>query len=156
MQVHSLVIDDFCEDSYSLIGIHTTLEDYKLAFLLNRELKTRFKRADFSLDFQKENNLASYSVYSYKNEEYEFEWYLIANSFVQQQKEQTGMLSLTTQTKDYLIPEERRVDFFLKLVGDNNDKFIASTIQRIKKINQVIASYAIDTNKLKSKEFLIF
>ena len=30
MQIHSLGLDDFCEDEYSLIGIHTALEDYKL------------------------------------------------------------------------------------------------------------------------------
>ena len=38
MQIHSLGLDSLCEDEYSLIGIHTTLEDYKLAYLLNRIL----------------------------------------------------------------------------------------------------------------------
>ena len=32
MQIHSLGLDVF-EEEYSLIGIHTTLEDYKLAYL---------------------------------------------------------------------------------------------------------------------------
>ena len=29
MPVYALEIDDFCEEEYSLIGIHSTLEDYK-------------------------------------------------------------------------------------------------------------------------------
>ena len=33
MQVHSLDIEDFYEDNYTLIGIHTALEDFKLANL---------------------------------------------------------------------------------------------------------------------------
>ena len=38
MQVYSLDIDDFNEDNYTLIGIHTALEDFKLAYLLNKNL----------------------------------------------------------------------------------------------------------------------
>ena len=43
MQVHSFDIEDFCEDNYTLIGIHTALEDVKLAYLLNKHLKTLFQ-----------------------------------------------------------------------------------------------------------------
>lgn len=156
MQVHSLEIDDFCEDTYSLIGIHTTLEDYKLAYLLNSQLKTNFQRANYSLDFGKDNEIASYSIFSYTNEKYDFEWYLISNSFTQEKSRETGVLSLSTETKNYLIPEEKRVDYFLKIIGENNDNFVFSTINKIKSINQVVTSYSIDPNKLKSKEFLIF
>ena len=42
MQIHSLSHDSYFEDEYSLIGIHTTLEDYKLAYLLNKNLSTNF------------------------------------------------------------------------------------------------------------------
>ena len=42
MQIHSLGFDDFSEDEYSLIGIHTALEDFKLAYLLNKNLSTNF------------------------------------------------------------------------------------------------------------------
>ena len=42
MQVHSLDIEDFYEDNYTLIGIHTALEDFKLAYLLNNNLDTLF------------------------------------------------------------------------------------------------------------------
>ena len=52
MQVHSLDIEDFYEDNYTLIGIHTALEDFKLAYLLNSNLNTRFLKAHFNLDFE--------------------------------------------------------------------------------------------------------
>jgi len=52
MQVYSLDIDDFNEDNYTLIGIHTALEDFKLAYLLNKNLDTHFSKANYSLDFE--------------------------------------------------------------------------------------------------------
>ena len=64
MQVYSLDIDDFNEDNYTLIGIHTALEDFKLAYLLNKNLDTHFSKANYSLDF--ESN-ASFSVYNDMN-----------------------------------------------------------------------------------------
>ena len=79
MQVHSLGIEDFCEEEYALIGIHTTLEDYKLAYLLNQHLKTRFKKAAFNLDFENKNNNASFSIFEYTNLQYDFDWFLISN-----------------------------------------------------------------------------
>ena len=44
MQVHALEIDDFEDSNFTLISIHTSLSDYKLAYLLNRTLQTSFKR----------------------------------------------------------------------------------------------------------------
>ena len=52
MQVHVLGLgDDSYEEEYSLIGIHSTLEDYKLAYLLNKNLNTRFYKAKKDLEF---------------------------------------------------------------------------------------------------------
>ena len=48
------------------------------------------------------------------------------------------------------------LDYFLKIVGDYKPEYIQQTIDRIKSIQQVVTSYSIDVNKLKSKEFLIF
>ena len=49
MQIHALGFGDFCEDEYSLIGIHTALEDYKLAYLLNKNLNTHFSKSKKNL-----------------------------------------------------------------------------------------------------------
>ena len=156
MQVHSLGLEDFCEENYTLIGIHTALEDFKLAYLLNNNLNTQFRKANFSLDFEKKDSIASYSVFSYINEKYEFEWYLISNSFKEENRNETGTLSLSTETKTHLIPEKKRVDYFIKIVGEHNPVLMRKTVDKINKINQVVTSYIVDVETLKSKEFLIF
>ena len=64
MQLYSLEIDDFSSYDYHLIGIHSTLEDYRLAFLLNKHLGVNFKRASYDLDFENKNNnsFTSFSI----------------------------------------------------------------------------------------------
>lgn len=153
MQVYSLDIEDFNEDKYTLIGIHTALEDFKLAYLLNKNLDTHFSKATYSLDF--ESN-ASFSVYNYVNEEYDFEWYLISNSFTEERTNALDTIVLATETKTYLIPEKKKVDYFIKIVGEPTQETIYKTVNQIKQINQVVTSYTVELDSLKSKQFLIF
>ena len=63
MQVHSLDIEDFGDDNYTLIGIHTSLEDFKLAYLLNNNLDTLFSKAEYSLDFERSDSKAGTKSY---------------------------------------------------------------------------------------------
>lgn len=156
MQVHALDLNDFCEEHYALIGIHTALEDYKLAFLLNSHLRTNFHRASYSLDFSNTAEDVSFSIYSYANKEYDCEWYLIANSCTKEVQLQNSGLWSSTETKTYLINEKKKVDYFIKIIGETDRAYITKTIDSIKTINQVVTSYQIDTNTLKSKDFLIF
>ncbi|PQJ79792.1 IPExxxVDY family protein [Polaribacter porphyrae] len=156
MQIHSLGLDNFYDDEFSLIGIHTTLEDFKLAYLLNKNLRTSFQKSRKDLAFKEEKKRASFSLYNYSNTEYDFDWHLIANSSKRENQTVSNELLLTSETKTYLITEKKKVDFFIKISGDIQYNFISKTVAKIKKIDQVITSYQIDKNTLKSKDFLIF
>ena len=156
MQVYALELNDFCEEEYSLIGIHSTLEDYKLAYLLNEDLNTRFYKAKQDLEFVREKKKASFSIYNYENKEYDFEWFLIANSYTRENQTVSNELLLTSETKTYLIPEKKKVDFFLKICGEVEYEFVKKTINKIINIDNVITAFSIDQNTLKSKDFLIF
>ena len=152
MQTHSLSLDILSDDEYFLIGIHTTLEDYKLAYLLNKNLGTSFSKLKEGLDFEK----TSFSLFNYSNKKYDFEWFLLANSAKRENQTESNKLLLIAETKMYLIAEKKKVDFFIKISGSVQYNFVLETINKIKKIDQVITSYSIDKNTLKSKDFLIF
>lgn len=156
MQIHSLGFDDFYEEEYSLIGIHTTLEDFKLAYLLNKNISTSFHKLKNDLTFEKQQIKTSFSIFKYENAKYDFEWYLIANSTKTENITTSNQLLLTTETKTFLIPEKKKIDYFIKISGDVETSFIIKTIKKIKSIEQIITSYSIDKNTLKSKDFLIF
>lgn len=156
MQIHALGLEDFCEEEYSLIGIHTALEDYRLAYLLNKNLSIKFSKSTKNLEFEKDNNLASFSIYNFSSKKYDYDWFLIANSFKNENQTQSNELLLTAETRTYLIPEKKKVDFFIKISGEVGDAYVINTVKKIKEIEQVITSYSIDKNTLKSKDFLIF
>ena len=156
MQVHSLGIENFYEDNYTLIAIHTTLEDFKLAYLLNHKLNTHFSQAGFKLDIETGDGKASFPIFNYKNEKYDDDWYLIANRFKEERINLQDTLALPTEMITYLVPQKKEVDYFIKIVGEQDKRSIKRVLNHIKTINQVVGSYTININTLKSKELLIF
>ena len=128
MQIHSLdLVDD-----YTLIGIHTSEEDFRLAYLLNSNLQTKFTRSKFNLDF--ENKRASFPIFEFINEENQLASYLISNKcigntsensainlfskddvfFIQDKKQITYVFSMTYHVKDY-----NQLDSYLNESGNN-------------------------------------
>ncbi|MGV8946861.1 MAG: IPExxxVDY family protein [Lutibacter sp.] len=144
------------EDDYSLIGIHSTEEDYRLAFLLNNYLKIKLTRFKHNLDFK--NSTAVFPLFEYKDEENYINYYLINNKYTElvdnQYKE--GLFGGNYSTTSYLIPEKKKIDFLLKIESCNNEDFIQNLVSNLNKINQIITSYSIEPTTLKSKENLIF
>ena len=143
------------EDDYSLIGIHSTEEDYRLAYLLNKHLKTKLTRFKQHLDFK--NSTAEFPLFEYKDEKNFINYYLINNKHLQfvHNQNNEGLFG-GSSTVSYLIPEKKKVDFFLKIEGCSRQNFIKNLVERLKKIDQIITSYSLETNTLKSKDNLIF
>jgi hypothetical protein len=56
----------------------------------------------------------------------------------------------------YLIPEKKRIDYFIKISGLKGTDEINETLHNINKINNIIACYAIEPMDLKSRDNLIF
>jgi hypothetical protein len=156
MQIHSLELNDFSDNNYTLIGIHSTLEECKLAYVLNQKMNTKFVRASYSLDFENKNNNAAFDIYEFINTKFSQSWFLISNQYSNNIEGISKGFFQSNEITTYLIPEKKKVDFFLKLEGDFNYDYIARKIEEINSINQVITSYKIEPNTLKSKDFLIF
>ena len=155
MPVYELGFNDFLSDEYSLLAIHTILEDYKLAYLLNKLLSHSFQKSDFNLDKNSKNDVkTSYSIYEYSCIEYDF--FLIKNAFKNNKITRGVSLFNENYFTDYLVPERKKVDFFLKIEGDVNSNYLSNLVVKLKQLPQVQTSYEIDINQLKSKDFLIF
>ena len=160
MQVHSLEIDDFEDSNFTLIGVHTSLSDYKLAYLLNRSLNTSLKKSKDSLVVEDGVQKACFSVYNYEDESIGVDWFLIENKYhgvsnVPIENGLFGTINETVNRTSYLIPEKKQTDFLVKIEGDYEMYLVYETIQEIKKMEQVMTSYIIDIATLKSKDFLI-
>ncbi len=161
MPTYSLDFNDFTDTSFSLIGIKTPLEDYRLAYFLNKQLDTRFKRAEKNLEFEINNEQQSFSLFSYEDVYHYIDWFLIANKF-SQTKTNNQVENLFTPTNfnfesiNYLIPERKSFDYFLKITGGDINLSDQAFIQKIKSIHLVEAVFEVKPEDLKSKDFLIF
>jgi len=156
MQLYSLDIDDFSNDDYHLIGIHSTLEDYQLAFLLNKFFKINLKKASYDLDVKNGDYNSYYSIFEYTNKELYYDWFLINNSYKFITKPIKPGLFNESEIITHLLPEKKKIDYFLKIEGDIDCEHVDCSVKTINSIPQILTSYKIETNTLKSKNFLIF
>ncbi|MFT4781440.1 MAG: hypothetical protein ACJAZK_001020 [Psychroserpens sp.] len=159
MALHKLLVDDFYDASFSLIAIHCKLEDYRLAYLLNKYLGLNLRRKAHDLDYNYFD--ASFSIFEWENEKIDSVWNLVSNVCKKEEAalQSSGFLfdNQTTVTRTVnLLPELKTVDYLIKVSTEDrhfNEKLILNKIQIIP---QVITTYSVDIEKLKSKEHLIF
>lgn len=156
MAIHKILDDYYYDPTYSLIAIHSYLEDYRLAYFLNQHLKTKFKKANYCIDF---NDDASYGVFEWDDIYQDTMWNLISNIAIVQlpPKPSTNLFENSESTVTYhLIPEYKNIDYFLKIDNGAIFKDTDLILKSINTIAQITTAYQLDLNKLKSKNNLIF
>lgn len=160
MAVHKLILDDVFEEAlYPLIAIHCTIEDYRLAYLLNKHLGINLTRERLDLEYNK--GKSTYSIFEWEDNKQLTTWSLVANICKTEEIQQVNQESLFTNeeriTKTYnLIPEYKQVNYFLKINNQYNFNKEAYILNSILSIPQIATAYSIDVNQLKSKDNLIF
>lgn len=159
MATYKLSIDDFDEPEYVLLAIHTPLEDYRLAFALNRALQLKLEWADAGVRVKNKSGEALFSRYSYKNPD-GIIWELLQNKTELSESTDSGqdlfgnpVAGVSSRT--YLMPEFKKVDYFLKIDADGETDH-EDTAEAISKIAQIAMTYPIKDNLVKSRNNLIF
>lgn len=144
-----LDFDDFLEDDFELLAIHTTLESYRLAYFMNIAFDVQFKRAAV---------IQNFDFYEYDDDKNQSLWNLVANKAVVETtgttEQQNTMFFEAKRNRIYLLPEYKNVDYFLKI--DNSINNTKNLILKMKDIPQIITTFAVDVDTLKSKNNLIF
>lgn len=157
--MRKLILDDIIEEiDYALIGIHCSIEDYRLAYLLNQFLNLKLKRKASDIEY---DDNSSYSIFEWQDEKQLTIWNLVSNMSKIEVKNVIDANSLfsnqETFTKtQHLIPEYKKVNFILKISDNPNTSIEKSILNKILSIPQVITAYNIDANQLKITDQLIF
>ena len=127
-----------------------------MAYFLNSHLNIRLRRFKEDLDFKFKNCI--FPLYKFEDETAYTSWSLMSNKHVfTENTSEGGTIIFPEETKiSYLIPEKKRVDYFIKIEGLKDDAALNKTLLNINKINNIMASYAIDPMDLKSRDNLIF
>ena len=161
MAIHKLQIDDFVMVDYKLVAIHSSLEDSRLAYFLNRTLQILLEKDPADIGIKIQEGESCFSRFIFEDEENEITWNLIQNKnrvvSVQNQGaslfEDTGLI-LTTNV--FLLPEMKTVDYILKIENTPDDFVPEQLVESLLSIRHIATAYTIDKNELKSKNNLIF
>lgn len=145
---------DLYDDCFSLIAIHSNLEDYAITYTINSSCGLYLKRMkkDLHLDENK-----SFSVFDWDDEINDVYWTLISNKCeVEEETPSVGLFGNNISRRtDHLVKERKEVDYFLK-VDATDEAVFSQKIKAINQISKVITAYPLDTQNLKSKRNLIF
>ena len=161
MTIHKLHIEDFDEIDYQLIAIHSTLEDYRLAYYINQNLPINLQKGNCNIQISNKESETQFTRFVYEDSK-DIAWNLVQNKndvFAPSQKSNQGLFAESNNkfsTKIYLIPEFKKVDFFLKIENGEVKIDVSKITNCIKKIDRVSTVYAVEVEKIKSKNNLIF
>lgn len=162
MAVHKLHIDEFDEIDYQLIAIHTSLEDYRLAYYINQNLPITLKKSNCNIQISNKDGESQFSRFIFEDEKASIYWNLIQNQndiLISSQAVNQGLFAESSSkfsTKIYFIPEFKKVDYFLKIENAEAMIDVSEITNQIKKIERVSTVYTVDVENVKSKNNLIF
>ena len=157
MAIHKIQINDFISDDYELIAIHSTLEDYKLAFLLNSVLGTQLKKNNSNIEIAIAEGKSSFGNFLFDDDKNDVVWSLIENkTTILTSKNKASQLFDNVEITVFLLPEFKKADYLLKIENIDHDFDEDEMIEKILSIKNITTVYTIDTTNLKSKNNLIF
>ena len=160
MAIHRLYIDEFEAINYSLIAIHTDLEDFRLAYFINKNLTVNLKKNRQDISINTANGETHFSSFIFEDfkKNLSFNLFENMNKIEIESDEKFDLFAETALTNFknvYLLPEFKKVDYFLKIDHLNaiNENEI---INSLKEISQIVTVYNIEIEKIKNKNNLIF
>jgi hypothetical protein len=162
MATHKLDLGDFDDIDYYLIAIHTSLEDYRLAYFINQQLPINLSKSKEEVQINIKEGETNFSRFYYYDKDNAVSWNLIQNkNEVLQKKIETTQnlfsnVSMEISTKVYLLPEFKKADYFLKIENTEETMTALKIKTLLNKIESISTVYSVDTNKIKSKNNLIF
>ena len=154
---HRLNLNQFPEN-YHLIAIHSDLDEFRLAFFLNKKLNIGLKRKINDIYFAEQD--ANYSQFEFLDDTKYLKWIFFSNKSLVSKKISDEDLSLFGQgniglNEMNLLSQQKSVDFFLIIENVANKTYINKVLKKISEISDVITSF-LSKNKLENKENLIF
>tara|TARA_B100000768_G_C11265495_1_gene370874 strand:+ start:1053 stop:1526 length:474 start_codon:yes stop_codon:yes gene_type:complete len=142
-------------ESFSLIAIHTSLEDFQLAYFINKNCSTFFKR--------NHDLFSSHLKTSIKGMVWENSWdkdsyfHLFSNKYSLEKGTSELVSELfpgkVIEVKNLVLPEFREVNYFIKKQVDISDD---SFIKKINKLPGIQFAYCVNENNIKSNKNIIF
>jgi hypothetical protein len=79
LAIHKLNLGEFDAIDYHLIAIHTSLENYRLAYFINQKLSINLSKSKNEIQINIKKGETNFSRFCYSNSDKEISWDLIQN-----------------------------------------------------------------------------
>lgn len=159
MGTYKILLEDSIGYDFTLIAIHGSLEPYYIAFLLNKYLDISLERRRKDLIIDHKELQASYPLFESSNEAVYVDYFVLANKKKTKgiQEKEMGLFGAQQGVQTtFVIPEMPQVDYFIKIVAQDNAFAKAKLLKTLNSIPQIVTAYHVDVSQLKNKENLIF
>jgi hypothetical protein len=124
-------------NSFTLIGISSHENDYRLVWAMNNAFSFQFTRIENLVIFnQKLSADLEFSRFIFSDEDKYLTYHLISNRC----------------PDGFLFPEIKNLDYLLQITGELDSKHLAVILKELKKVGIVSASFMIDPKQLKDVE----
>lgn len=161
MAILKLHIDQDDAFDFQLLAIHTALEDFRLAYFLNRQLQLGLRKEVDQIKPANKQTQAFFSRFTFDDIKNDVLWTLIENENeipVKTNAAQDLFLGSKASfgAKGFLLPEFKKVNFFLKIDDTAQHINTIEIANKVKRIDWVSTAYYINLDTVKSKNNLIF
>jgi len=158
-------LEDFDNDNDEtiLIALKSNLADYKMAYVLNRDLGLYFKKVIPEISLT-ENGTAFLRSFYFNDLKNHLSWRLFENQANHSEENAQLDFSLFNDADEaflainYLIPEWKNIDFFI-LIENVDELFnVDEFLEKLQKIKNISTFFTVDIASLsaKSQKNLIF
>lgn len=158
--MRKLVLDTSIDSGFKLIGLNASIEAFKLAFLINKNLQTKFKRARYDVEMFANQNIIYYALYTYFDPKTSSNLYFVQNKskYIDQSTKFVTTLfeNQERSLRKNLLNSHKHSDYFIK-IEDEFDRFkVKKMVLELNDIRQIISAYEILSDEVKTPENLIF
>jgi len=138
--VPKLKLDFQFDIDFDIVGIITSLQDYKVCHFLNESLKMQMKRIqDREIIHPKRDTCQYFKQYYFKDELNKLEYYLISNK----------------NQGERCLPEMKIVDYLLLINGNAKQELVEEMMGQIKSLSGIASVLRIRPEQINSIENII-
>lgn len=155
-QINKLSLDDSFFDDFALLAIITPLENFKLAYHINKNLEISFEKDREDIEIITGKNLHYFTHFSYKDINTGTHWRLIQNYSSESIFESTGDTIIFDEytSTNHFLPEFKAVDYLIKIEDYDESIDLNPMLSQLLKIKNISTVYQIDNDIIKSKKNL--
>jgi hypothetical protein len=139
-RIKKVTLDIGFDYDFILLGVVSLEKFHRLVWQINQHSGYNFYHAGELDLYEQEKRIGAFTKYAFNDEINHREILLLENK----------------DESTYLIPEMRTVDYFMLIKGALDNVDVKAFIQNLKPVDNIQLITEIDTQKLKSRQNLIF